>query len=99
VSKFKVGDRVQYVRNPMYALGSCPVPDGSCGEIVSGPMPCEAGVWFGDSGFVYQVSFDCGVTSPRIQECLRKIDDRPELATWEAVHASCGWLPGTVPCG
>jgi hypothetical protein len=22
------------------------------------------------------------------------IDDRPELATWEAVHASCGWMPG-----
>lgn len=95
VSKFYVGQRVAII-------GSTAEFNGRCGTVVSG---CFASPVSGEMG--HEIMLDevkCTVTGgifgTRSGEFfaelsqLRPIDDRPELATWEAVHASCGWMPG-----
>jgi hypothetical protein len=89
VSKFKVGDRV--VRDtPSLAeqpvTGISPVPVGTEGVVKTRHDGCRI------EG--YDVEFAGYETQWIRAASLRKIDDRPELTTWEAVHEVCGWLPG-----
>jgi hypothetical protein len=95
VSKFKVGDRVRIVG----ALAGNWV---GMTATVSGPLECFPST-VGTIEYGHDVSVD-GVGSTyngkqiarRPCDMVLLRDDRPELTTWEAVRASCGWMPGTV---
>jgi hypothetical protein len=95
VSKFKVGDRVVKVRtrlkehNALVNVTQHYVPIGTLGTIVA--------VDHADSFQPCEVVFDnleCALWPTHY--CIERAPDRSELTTWEAVRASCGWMPGTV---
>jgi hypothetical protein len=87
---FKVGDRVRAISVP-HVTATGTVEPGATGTIVSELLP---DCWSHADRYIVQ--WDDGRVLPRHAECIVPIDDRPELTTWEAVRASCGWLPGTV---
>jgi hypothetical protein len=95
VSKFKVGDRVRITG------GSSGNKSNLYGMLatVAGPLEVRSGV-SGWRGHCHVIDVD-GIGSvwrghpiSRRPCDMEPIDDRPELTTWEAVHASCGWMPG-----
>jgi hypothetical protein len=87
---FRNGDRVRAIAVPD-VVPTGVVQVGSTGTVIGGLLPDDG--WYADR---YNVRWDDGRELPRHARCLAPIDDRPELTTWEAVRASCGWMPGTV---
>jgi hypothetical protein len=87
MGKFKVGDRVRAISARRLSVLSGKTEVGDCGTVVSAPRE--------DWGRLrVDVDWDSGENTASACDALEPIDDRPELATWEAVREVCGWMPG-----